>query len=229
MAGVLDDSAARELAQVVFETILAGEDNEVSRQAVGLTDKNDLLLLGRHLAPLMTDAAHRWLSGERSESLGRAVSAMLASERVSAQSVTAATTSPNLRALIRSSVPSVAQRMIVDSGIYGIPLPDESDRAGDLSVASVRCRAGGSLEQVTAFYKDYMSTDGWIFDADASEVDPGVNEERNVGYCSWCCYSQPSRPVRTVNISVWQEGPKGSADLRIQIQDLPGEDLPEYD
>src|SRR3954454_19992607 len=57
----------------------------------------------------------------------------------------------------------VRQKMTKNSGLFGIPIPANSvrrqDPPGGFAAVGV-----GTIEDLTYFYKDFMSSDGWIFD-----------------------------------------------------------------
>ena len=69
-----------------------------------------------------------------------------------------------------------------------------------------------------------MSTDGWIFDAEYSTLDPYQSEERpHVGYITQSIYAKPTTPVTTVAIIVGNSDgkPGQKQDLKIYVVQTP--------
>ena len=53
-----------------------------------------------------------------------------------------------------------------DSGLFGIPIPagwvSDPERKGDFKIVD----GAGDVHEVVRFYRDWISEDGWIYDAD---------------------------------------------------------------
>lgn len=78
-----------------------------------------------------------------------------------------------------------------DSGLHGIPAPVTSKR---INGADDGYRVSGyTIQELTRACKDWMSTDGWIFDAEYSQLDPYLSEERPyAGYITHSIYVKPT-------------------------------------
>jgi hypothetical protein len=112
--------------------------------------------------------------------------------------------------------------MTADSGFFGIPAPSdiEARTAGWTT-------SGATLAELAAFYKDYMSTDGWVLDAENSEFDPEAAARRGLGYTSLAYYAKNTDPVTTVMIHVHNVDESASGtDLTLLIVSLDDEDMP---
>lgn len=114
-----------------------------------------------------------------------------------------------------------------DSGVHGIPVPitsEPTDDAGDGYRVS-----GYTIQELTAAYKDWMSTDGWIFDSEYSQLDPYLSEERpHVGYITQSIYVKPTTPPTTIAVIIgnFDGRPGNKKDLRLFLTQTPDEDLP---
>jgi hypothetical protein len=102
-----------------------------------------------------------------------------------------------------------------NSGVHGIPVPSTAetfDGAGD------RYRVSGyTIQELAAAYKDWMSTDGWIFDAEYSQLDPYVSvAEPHLGYITRAIYVKPTSPATTVAVIIgnFDAKPGNKRDLR---------------
>ena len=114
----------------------------------------------------------------------------------------------------------LACQMTRDSGIHGIPLP--ADAVKDASSASgLQITSAGTLEEVTAFYHDYLTTHGWTFEPEFSELDPKVAETKSLGHISNGIYCKSTTPITTVAVIVGivGSGPK----VEIGLVDDAGE------
>ena len=89
----------------------------------------------------------------------------------------------------------------MDSGVLGTPVPTTAQRLDD-SGDGYRI-SSYTIQELTAAYKDWMSTDGWIFDAEYSQLDPYLSEERpHIGYITQSIYVKPTDPPTTVAITL---------------------------
>ncbi len=114
-----------------------------------------------------------------------------------------------------------------DSGVHGIPVPGTSTPTGD-SGDGYRV-TGYTIQELTAAYKDWMSTDGWIFDSGYSQLDPYLSEERpHVGYITQSIYVKPTTPPTTIAVIVGNfDGKTGNKrDLKLYLTQTPDEELP---
>lgn len=119
--------------------------------------------------------------------------------------------------------------MTKDSGVFGIPIPDDATRDPNSEFSPDRFLTSiATIQEVTAFYKDYMSSDGWIFDQEFSALEPSAAEDRKLGYITNAVYTKPTLPVTTVSIIIGNaDGKPGhKRDLALYIIELPDEDLP---
>ena len=114
-----------------------------------------------------------------------------------------------------------------DSGVHGIPVPGTSERGHDAG-DSYRVSGYTTLE-LTAAYKDWMSTDGWIFDADFSHLDPYLSEERpHIGYITQSNYVKPTTPPTVIAVIVgnFDGKPGNKRDLMVYLTHTPDDELP---
>ena len=114
-----------------------------------------------------------------------------------------------------------------DSGLHGVPVPSTAqtlDSTGD------GFRVGGyTIQELTTAYKDWMFTDGWIFDAEYSELDPYLSEEQpHIGYITQSIYVKPTAPPTTVAVIIgnFDGRPGNKRDLRLYLTHTPDEELP---
>ena len=122
---------------------------------------------------------------------------------------------------------SVNEPLRKDSGLYGIPVPSSAkalDSTGD------GFRVGGyTIQELTTTYKDWMFTDGWIFDAEYSQLDPYLSEERpHVGYITQSIYVKPTTPPTTIAVIIgnFDGKPGNKRDLTLYLSKTPDEELP---
>jgi predicted nucleic acid-binding protein len=112
-----------------------------------------------------------------------------------------------------------------DSGVHGIPVPHTSERIdGDGYRVS-----GYTIQELTFAYKDWMSTDGWIFDAEYSQLDPFLSEERpHVGYITQSIYVKPTDPPTTIAVIIgnFDGKPGNKRDLKVYLTQTPDDELP---
>ena len=118
-------------------------------------------------------------------------------------------------------------RTTKDSGVHGIPAPSTAeplDGAGDGYRVS-----GYSIQELTATYKDWMSTDVWIFDSENSQLDPYLSEEQpHIGYITQAIYVKPTTPPVTIAVVIgnFDGKPGNKRDLRLYLTRTPDEELP---
>ena len=124
-------------------------------------------------------------------------------------------------------VNEATDRLQSDSGLFGIPVPRSArtlDNGGD------GFRVGGyTIQELTTAYKDWMFTDGWIFDAEYSQLDPYLFEEKpHIGYITQSIYVKPTKPPTTVAVIVgnFDGKPGNKRDLTLYLTHTPDEDLP---
>lgn len=114
-----------------------------------------------------------------------------------------------------------------DSGVHGIPVPTT---AQPIDGPSDGYRVSGyRIQELTAAYKDWMSTDGWIFDAEYSQLDPYESEERpHVGYITQSIYVKPTDPPTTIAVIIgnFDGKPGNKRDLKVYLTQTPDDDLP---
>jgi predicted nucleic acid-binding protein len=112
-----------------------------------------------------------------------------------------------------------------DSGLLGVPVPA---LAAELADGGFRV-LGSTIQELTATYREWMSTDGWIFDADYSRLDPyRFEEHRGLGYITMSIYAKPTHPVTTVAVIIGNfDGRTGNKrDLVVRLAHTPDDDLP---
>jgi predicted nucleic acid-binding protein len=114
-----------------------------------------------------------------------------------------------------------------DSGLHGVPVPSAArtlDSTGD------GFRVGGyTIQELTTAYKDWMVTDGWIFDAEYSRLDPYLSDEQpHIGYITQSIYVKPTTPPTTVAVIIgnFDGKPGNKRDLKLYLTHTPDEDLP---
>jgi hypothetical protein len=74
-----------------------------------------------------------------------------------------------------------------------------------------------------------MFTDGWIFDAEHSQLDPYLSEERpHIGYITQSIYVKPTTPPTTVAVIIgnFDGKPGNKRDLTLYLTHTADEDLP---
>ena len=114
-----------------------------------------------------------------------------------------------------------------DSGLHGIPVPSTArplDSIGDGFRAT-----GYTIQELTTAYKDWMFTDGWIFDAEYSRLDPYLSEEQpHIGYITQSIYVKPTTPPTTIAVIIgnFDGKPGNKRDLKLYLTHTPDEDLP---
>ena len=122
-----------------------------------------------------------------------------------------------------SDFPMVALK---DSGVLGVAIPIA---ATEEASGSYRVR-GHTIQDLTAAYKDWMSTDGWIFDAEYSHLDPYLSEAtRHLGYITNAIYVKPTSPPRTIAVIIgnYHGKPGNKKDLRVLLTETPDDELPQ--
>lgn len=114
-----------------------------------------------------------------------------------------------------------------DSGVHGVPLPGAAELLDD---ASDGYRVSGyTIQELTTAYKDWMSTDGWIFDSQWSQLDPYLSEQRpHVGYITQAFYVKPTSPPTTVAVTIgnFDGRPGNKKDLKVYVTQTPDDELP---
>jgi predicted nucleic acid-binding protein len=135
---------------------------------------------------------------------------------------------PDLAHLATGVTHGLASQMTGDSGIYGIPLPEgatpDPDRSGFVRVSGI-----GPIQDLVAFYREWMADDGWIFDADYGEQDPYAMEQRKLGgYFVQIFFVKPTTPPTTVGIIVGNADgrPGHKHHLTINVAQTPDDELP---
>jgi hypothetical protein len=86
-----------------------------------------------------------------------------------------------------SDCATVACQMTQDSGVDGIPVPAKS--VGYLRLGIMHWNANGSVSDLVAFYKVYMSGHGWTYDTQNSRIDPDIMFAKIGAYQAeeiWC-------------------------------------------
>lgn len=114
---------------------------------------------------------------------------------------------------------------VKNSGILGVPVPVA---ATEEASGSYRVR-DHTIQELTAAYKDWMSTDGWIFDAEYSHLDPYLSEAtRHLGYITNAIYVKPTSPPRTIAVIIgnYDGKPGNKKDLRVFLTETPDDELP---
>ena len=114
-----------------------------------------------------------------------------------------------------------------DSGVLGIPVPATAQPLDD-SRDGYRI-SGYTIQELTAAYKDWMSTDAWIFDAECSQLDPYLSEERpHVGYITQSIYVKPTNPPTTIAVIIgdFDGKPGNKRDLTVYLTQTPDDELP---
>jgi hypothetical protein len=112
--------------------------------------------------------------------------------------------------------------------LFGIPVPVAAEPLPG-EAQGFRLRGVGTIQDVTAMYRQLMSIDGWIFDADYSVIDPYQSEEKPfIGYITQSFYAKPTTPVVTVAITVgnFDGKPGNKQDVRVYLTHTPDDELP---
>jgi hypothetical protein len=225
---ILNDDEANRIAMQLIEDIASAADvDEAINVYAMLNTRSDQLMIGRHLMEPLTEAINNWLAGDRSPRVVNLVAvANLARrelETAEAEAQRPLPHSPNASAIGMSTVPHIAGRMTADSRVYGIPIPDDARFEPENDIFSSHV---GTVLEVANFYKDYMSSDGWIFDAEYSTLDPQEAERRKLGYAATATYCKVTDPITTVIIYVGTDDRRAdSTNLRMFIHDSPDEQI----
>lgn len=114
-----------------------------------------------------------------------------------------------------------------DSGFLGVPVPISAEFLGD-SDHGFRV-SSFTIQELTTAFKDWMSTDGWIFDAEYSNLDPYISEEQPyVGYITQSIYVKPTVPPTTIAIVIGNDDgkPGNKRHLRVYLTQTPDDELP---
>lgn len=92
----------------------------------------------------------------------------------------------------------VACRLTKDSGVAGVPLPDDATKDADgLYVTQV-----GTVAEVTAAYKDLLTLAGWTFSPAYSTMTQDEGEAKGLGRVTNATYCKPGPPIVTVFVIV---------------------------
>jgi predicted nucleic acid-binding protein len=137
-------------------------------------------------------------------------------------------TQPDLERLVLGVRHDLAATMTGDSGVYGIPMPAAAP-ADPARIDFVLASGLGAIEDLVAFYREWMAVDGWIFDADYGERDPYAMEQRKLGgYFVQLLFVKPTRPPTTVGITIGNADgrPGHKQHVTINIGVTPDDELP---
>ena len=196
-------------------------DEDLMRVAGDTADEHGLrgydamhLAAARHIGADVFSSADRRLCSAASES-GLHVANPIGTSRAS----------PPVQLAIEpdNETPMIALK---DSGVLGVPVPLS---AAEEASGGYRVR-GHTIQELTAAYKDWMSTDGWIFDADYSHLDPYLSEAtRHLGYITNAIYVKPTSPPRTIAVIIgnYDGRPGNKKDLRVFLTETPDDELPQ--
>ena len=114
-----------------------------------------------------------------------------------------------------------------DSGVYGVPVPRA---AQPLDGAGGGYRVSGhTIQELTAAYREWMSVDGWIFDAEHSLLDPYVSEAGpHIGYITQSFYVKPITPPAWIAVTIGNHDgkPGKKKDLKLYVSVTPDDELP---
>ena len=134
----------------------------------------------------------------------------------------------DLNRIVSGVTNTLATVMTGDSTVGGIPLPADGqpdpERSNFVTTSSV-----GTIQELAAFYRDWMAVDGWIFDAEYAVDDPYDMEQRKLrGYLVQLFFVKPTTPATTVGIIIGNaDGKPGrKRNLTINIAITPDDDLP---
>lgn len=123
--------------------------------------------------------------------------------------------------------PNTPTSVTKDSGLHGVPIPIKAEplEGADDGFGLM----GFTIQELTAAYKDWMSTGGWIFDSEFSHLDPYLSEtEPHVGYITQSIYAKPTTPPTTVAIIIGNlDGKPGNKKrLKVYLVQTPDDELP---
>jgi hypothetical protein len=100
--------------------------------------------------------------------------------------------------------------------VYGIRVPATARQLDD-SHDGYRIR-GYTIQELAAVYKDWMSTDGWIFDAEsAKSIRICPRKRPHIGYITQSIYVKPTNPPTTIAVVIgnFDGKPGNKRDLRV--------------
>jgi hypothetical protein len=119
---------------------------------------------------------------------------------------------------------NVASHMTKDSGVSGIPVPDDAVADTSSKVGLLKSNVG-TINEVANFYLTFMMANGWTYKVANSELDPAQAKKKSLGFIADMVFCQASDPVTTVAITV---GAQGNAEdlstraIEIAVADDPG-------
>lgn len=106
------------------------------------------------------------------------------------------------------------------SDVHGIPKPADGKEVNGATKTKV-----GSVTEITAFYREWMTARGWTLDTKNSIMDPNEGVKKSHGFTTIQVWCKRTKPITTVSIIT------GSGDqtdhgkaAEIFILNLPNED-----
>jgi len=111
--------------------------------------------------------------------------------------------------------------MTLDSSIAEIPIPDDAAAIEGGGIRAWATRVG-TVEELTAWYRDYMSGHGWHLAESYSVMDPNDGEANDLGYATraiYCPMGQDRSPI-AVNIG-WPLGDHAGSTVVLAITVAP--------
>ena len=114
-----------------------------------------------------------------------------------------------------------------DSGLHGVPIPTGAE---PLDGPGHGFRVSGfTIQALTALYKGWMFTDGWMFDAEFSHLDPYLSETGpHIGYITQSVYVKPTTPPTTIGVIIGNDDgkPGNKKHLRMYLTHAVDDELP---
>lgn len=109
------------------------------------------------------------------------------------------------------------------SRVHKIPWPADAKPIEDFDGA-VSTRVG-TVQEITAFYNQWMKSHGWTFDAKNSTVDPHEGVKKSLGFSTGTVWCKTTRPITTVSIIVGSgDSSDHGKEAQIMIMSLENEE-----
>jgi hypothetical protein len=166
------DDEARHAAEAIIADVASGRV-EAAAVFLPLYDTaRDLIRIGAHLVPLLTEALKRFTAGDRSPETVRLVALAAAYDEATktadADRVIAKTERMNERRAAAAAAiqpaPDIADRM-TGVGPYGIPIPHDASEPDDRGFMNTRVC---DPVELMAFYIERLRADGWTLHLDTA-------------------------------------------------------------
>lgn len=217
---MLENGEPQRLAEQLLHDVVAGVGGDGPTVYDLLVDRADQIAVGRHLVVPLTQALKAYVAGDRSPSVLRLVQLAGQVETLRVEESERARHAQVLalheKAMRLTGHPELAAQMTVDSGVWGVPLPADAAIRDNTSWVTF----AAPLDELTSFYRNYLTATGWLLDLENSETDPNLTL---IGRCSSMVYALVS-PVVWLNVLVWDDSSVSDGRV-IQLLVTPDDDV----